>query len=200
MKLFHAPGSRSNRITWLCAEMGVPLDVEICTFGKPPPELLAVNPCGSFPAVVDGDVSLTESVAAMLYIGAKYGPTPLMVSADEPGYADFLQFAILGEASLLAPINAWMGTTFMAPADQKDNFTTKVILNSIVNRAQLVDRKLQSAEYLAADRFTVADISVAYATGVMIGMVKIGDRLPPSLLDHHARMTARPAYQAACGR
>lgn len=199
MKLFHAPGSRSNRITWLCAEMGVPLDVEVCTFGKPPADLLAVNPCGSFPAFVDGDVSLTESVATILYIGAKYGPSPVIVTPDEPGYADYLQFAILGEASLLAPLNAWLGTMFMAPDDQKQNFTTKVIVNSIVNRAKLVERKLENSEFLAADRFTAADISVAFATGVALGMVKMGDKLPKALVDHHARMTARPAYKQACG-
>ena len=97
--LFHGHGTRSLRVAWLLAEMGVPHQTTLVPF--PPrlkhPAFLATNPAGSLPFFVDNGVKMTESVAICLYLVEMYGPTVLAVSPAEAGFADYLQFCFYGE-------------------------------------------------------------------------------------------------------
>lgn len=195
MKIYHAPRSRSLRVIWAAEELGVPYETTAASFARPDPEFLAANPAGTLPAMVDGEVVMTESVAIMQYLGAKHGPTPLVVEPSDARYPDYLQFLLFGEASLAAPLNALVGTKFMAPEDQKDNFTVKVITRSYHRRLALVERQLQRGDYMAGDQFTLADISVGYALG-LADMLELGE-LPPSIDAYGKRLTSRPAYQRA---
>ena len=187
------------RVLWMAEEMGVPYEVEPVDFrGPKTPSFLAANPAGTLPAMVDGEATITESVAIIQYMADRYGPTDLSVKADEPGYADYLQFLVLGEAGLGAPLNGVIGTMFMAPeAERGGNWTVGAIKEGFVRRTRLVARQLESHGFLAADRFTAADISVAYALGIAIGLLEMGDQLAPSVVDYYRRMTARPAYVVA---
>ena len=81
LKIFHAPRSRSLRIVWLCEEMGIPYETVAVNFRDPSPAFVAVNPLKSLPALQDGAVSMIESVAMMIYIIAKYGPTQCRIDA-----------------------------------------------------------------------------------------------------------------------
>ena len=105
LTVFHAPRSRSTRVLWLCEEMEVPYQTESASPQSPSPAFLEANPLGTLPAVIDGDVRMTESIAIMLYIMGKYGPTKLALQPGDPGYADYLQFLILGEAGLGMNVN-----------------------------------------------------------------------------------------------
>ena len=57
-------------------------------------------------------------------------------------------------------------------------------------------RRVETGAYLAADRFTIADISVAFAVKVAVKMLRLGDHYPPEVTAYAERMMARPAYQA----
>ena len=57
----------------------------------------------------------------MMYLAEVYGPTPLALKGGDPGFGDYCQFLVFGEAGLAAPMNAVVGTKFFAPDDQKDN-------------------------------------------------------------------------------
>lgn len=195
MKIYHAPRSRSLRVIWAAEELGVPYETAAASFARPDPEFLAANPAGTLPAMVDGDVVMTESVAIMQYLGTKHGPTPLVVEPGDPRYPDYLQFLLFGEASLAAPLNAVVGTKFMAPEDQKENFTVGIITRSFHRRLALVERQLQRGDYMTGDEFTLADISVGYALG-LADMLELGEVSEP-IQAYGQRLTARPAYQRA---
>jgi glutathione S-transferase len=200
MKLFHSSRTRSARILWLCEELGTSIEVIPASITEPSAELLQINPSRTIPAFVDGDAVITESVAIMLYIASKHGPTPLVVAPQEAGYADFLQFTVLGEAGLLAPLNASIITRFRAPPEQQQNFTVGLITEGYLRRLSLLERQLQKHAYVAADRFTLADISVSIAVGVGADFLGLRDRMPANVLDYHRRMTERPAFQRADAR
>jgi glutathione S-transferase len=199
IKLYHTPRTRSSRIVWMAEEMGLPIEIVPVEFGKFSPEFLAVNPARTLPAMTDGDVSMTESVAILQYMADRYGPTDLAVRPDEPAYADYLQFLVLGEGGLAGPLNAVIGTVFMGPENEAQNWTCNMVKEGFVRRTRLVENQLARHEFLAADRFTAADISVAYAIGIGLFM-QLGDQLAPSVLDYHQRMTARPAFQRAAAK
>jgi glutathione S-transferase len=75
-------GARGLRVAWLCEEMGlahtfVPVDF------PPDSNYRELNPFGTVPFLRDGSVSMSESVAMMLYIAQKYGPTDALPPVDD---------------------------------------------------------------------------------------------------------------------
>ena len=75
MKLYEFGPTRALRVRWVLQELGVdfePVQVNLRTGEHRGPEFLAINPAGKLPALVDGDVVLTESVAIALYLAEKH--------------------------------------------------------------------------------------------------------------------------------
>ena len=196
LKIFHSQHARSLRVLWLCEEMGVPYETAEASFFKPSEEFKAVNPLRTMPAMVDGDVRMIESVAMMIYIMAKYGPTDLEVKPQEAGYADYLQFLLFGEAGIAAYGNPLVATRFMAPDDQKQNWTADYLKGAIIKRLEFVADRLGGKPYVAADRFTAADISVSYiVTGAKFAGIE--GEIPPAIRAYHDNLAQRPAYERA---
>ena len=104
--LYHSPHSRSVRCIWALGEMG--LDYELVTLKFPPrvhhKEFKAINPLGTVPCMVDGDLVLTESSAIVQYLVERYGPTPLAVAATEPDYGAYLNWLHRADATLTFPL------------------------------------------------------------------------------------------------
>ena len=196
IKVFHSPRSRSLRVLWMAEEMGLPYEVEPGSLMNPSEAFLAVNPTRTLPTMVDGDVIITESVAIMQYLGTKYGPTPLTPQPQDAGYAQYLQFLVLGEASLAAGLTPLVRAMFMAPDDQKQNWTLKNNADTFIRQLQLVDAQLAKGPYLAGENFTAADISVGYALafGEFLGL---HERYPERVGEYHQRLKDRPALQRA---
>lgn len=196
LKIYHSQGARSLRVIWLCEEMGVPYETAEASFFKPSEEFKAVNPLRTVPAMVDGDVRMIESVAMMIYIMATHGPTDLEVKPSEPGYADYLQYMLFGEAGMAAYGNPLVATRFRAPEDQKQNWTVEYLTNAIVKRLDFVAERLGGRPYVAADRFTAADISVAYIVAAS-KFAGIEDRVPERMRTYYDNLAQRPAFLRA---
>jgi hypothetical protein len=64
---------------------------------------LDVNPLGTIPYLIDGAVQTSESTAICLYLTARYRPTPLALSHDEPDYPVFLNWLFFSDATLTFP-------------------------------------------------------------------------------------------------
>ena len=144
--LYHAPNTRSSRVLWLLEEMGVPYEAIPCGVRNQPAEMQAHNPSRTVPVMTDGDLVLTESVTMLEYSAATYGPTPLAMTPDEPGYWDYRQLLLYGEATLSAPLNAIVGTTFFGPDDQKDNWTLGLVRLSFRKRLGVAARRLETSD------------------------------------------------------
>jgi glutathione S-transferase len=192
--LYHARGSRSLRVLWMLEEMG--LDYGLKTMAFPPrittPDFVNVNPTGTVPAFIDGDVAIFESVAVMEYLGAVHGPTPLVVTPGEAGYADYLQYLHYGEATLMAYVQAITRYGLFTPNPEIAKEQTELFLQ----RLDLVERKLEGETYLAAGRFTAADISVGYTLS-LAAFLELTDQFPPRVAAYWEGLKARPAFKAA---
>lgn len=197
LTIYHSQGARSLRVLWLCEEMGVPYQTAEASFFKPSDDFKSVNPLRTVPAMTDdGGVRMVESVAMMLYIMNRYGPTDLDVKPNEPGYSDYLQYLLFGEAGLAAYGNPLVATKYMAPDDQKQNFTAGYLKNAILKRLEWVGERLAGKPYIAADRFTAADISIAYiANGAKFA--GIDKEIPAPVMTYIEGLWQRPAYQRA---
>jgi glutathione S-transferase len=72
MKLYEFAPTRSIRVRWTLQELGVPFEsvtVNMMAGEHKSPAFLKINPAGKLPVLVDGDLTLTESIAISLYRG-----------------------------------------------------------------------------------------------------------------------------------
>ena len=94
LTIHHLGKSQSERIVWLCEELGVPYvlkhHVRDAVTMLSPPELRALHPLGAAPVIEDGDLVLAESGAIVEYIVAKHGGGRLVLGPDHPDFAQWL--------------------------------------------------------------------------------------------------------------
>ena len=189
---------RGFRVAWLLEEIGLPYrlrQVDLLDGLEQDTGFLAVNPAGFIPAIVDGDVTMVESIAIMEYLLARHGPSPLAPTVDDPSFPAFQQFLHMGEAGLAGPVNAIVATHILAPEAGRENWTTGWALGIFKSRLGLVSRQLARTPYIASDDFTAADISVTYA--LQFAERTIGFSFGAVERDYIARTTARDAYRRA---
>jgi len=197
--LYHCAGSRSFRALWALEELGVPYVLKMIPF--PPrahvPNYLEVNPLGTVPALYDGDQLMTESAAITQYLVTRYGPSSLAVAPDEPDYATWLNFLHMGEATLTFPQTLYLRYALFEPDERKQPQVAGDYVQWFLSRLKGVAVILGDREYLAADRFTAADISVAYALRLASERLGVRDKFPPNIAAYWARMSARSGYLKA---
>ena len=189
---------RGFRVVWLLEEMGLPYrlrPVDLLAGAENDPEFLAINPAGFIPAIVDGEVTMVESIAIMEYLMARHGPTPLAPAPDDAAFPLYQQFLHLGEAGLAASIYFVNGARNIAPEAERNNWSAGQALDVFETRLGLVTRQLARAPYLAGDRFTAADISVTYA--LELAKRAVGFPLGEAELAYVARTSSRDGYQRA---
>lgn len=189
-------GARGLRIMWQCEEMGLPYEVKLVTF-PPSAEYRALHPLGSVPFLQDdaAGVALGESVAILIYLANRYGPTPLLPARDAPQLARVLHLSEFGEAALGAGVNPLIEAKYMAPEADKDNWSVRAQRARVGRALGYLAGMLGELEYLAGAALTLADISVAPALGLCQGLLALP--LPGKLDPYQQRMRARPAYQRA---
>jgi glutathione S-transferase len=189
-------GARGVRVFWLCEEMGLPYQVE--AMGFPVPESYrALHPLATVPFLEDdGGVAMSESVAMLLYLAQRYGPTPLFPTQDPAALARVLQMAVFAEATLGGRMNPLMEAHFGAPDADKRNWSVRG-LEARVERALAFVADTLEAEgpYLAGAEFTLADIAMVTIFGIWRGA--LGKALPDRLAAYQDLVKERPAYQRA---
>jgi glutathione S-transferase len=186
-------GVRGVRVAWQCEEMG--LAYRAAGFEFPAPDAYrAKYPPGSAPFLEDDDgVAIGESVAQMLYLAKRYGPTPLLPAAPA-AMARVLQLTVASEASLGGLMNPLMGTKFAAPEGEKSNWTNSFCEARAADMLGYVESLLES-DYFVGEALTLADIAISTSLGMWDGA--LGNAVPARLAAHRERMRQRPGYQRA---
>ncbi len=201
IRIYGGGGTRSLKVAWMAEEMGLDYEIRPVKLftGVPDEEFDELNPGGFVPAIVDGDVRMIESVAIMEYLAARYGPTPLAPPPASPDFPAYQQYLHYGEASLGGPLAVVLGTRFLAPEEEKQNWGAMAAIETVVRRSAVAARTLKSSPYLAGEAFTAADISVSYVLnlGVFLGF---SDRYDPVIGEYLKRVQERPAYKAAVAK
>jgi len=191
-------GARGQRVMWVCEEMGLTYAVRNYAFPVPA-DYRALNPLGTVPFLEDdGGVALNESVAIMLYVAQRHGPTPLLPTGDAALMARCLQLTLFGETEIGMNLNPLLAAHFGAGEADKRNWSV-IGIEQRVNRAiRYAETLIHGGSYLVGDDLTLADISVSCALGIWQGA--LGGQLPGELAAYQDRVRARPAYQRARSR
>jgi glutathione S-transferase len=200
MKLWHCGGARSLRPLWALEELGLPYELEVLKF---PPRLLEkdflkLNALGTVPYFVDGDTTMTESVAICQYLVDRYPNDGLGLEPAHPEYGDYLNWLHQADATLTFPQTIYLRYTAFEPAPEK-LAVAEDYAKWFLARLRRLDAFLEEREYLVAGRFTIADIAIGYA--LYLGRVlRLDDRYQPQTAAYLDRLLERPAFRRADAR
>jgi glutathione S-transferase len=195
MKLYHCKDARSLRPLWAFEEMG--LDYELINMTFPPRATyegyLDINPVGTVPAFVDGDVTLTESSGICQYLAEKYGPTSLGLTVNDPGYGEYLNWLHRSDATLTFPQTLVLRYTQLEPEERRVPQVVADYSQWYLSRLRSVEQALEGNDFLVNNTFTMADVAVGYALylGRSLGL---DERYKPNCQAYLERLIARPAF------
>jgi glutathione S-transferase len=175
---------RDLRLRWACEEAGLAYSVRTVPFDTRATNHLSRQPFGQVPFLSDGDIELFESGAGLLHLSRK---SEVLMPRDPVGEAETLQWIIAALNSIEMVTVPWW---FLEISGAKDNG----LADWMGSRLDHLEAVLGEREWLAADRFTAADLLMADV--LRVGKLRaVNDR--PATEAYVARVTARPAFQKA---
>lgn len=196
--LYHCRDARSFRPLWALEELGLAYDLKLLPF---PPRFLArefldENPLGTIPLLIDGETRMTESAAMIEYLSMRHGEGRLSVRPEEPGYGAYLNGLHFGEATLTFPQTLVLRYSRLEPEDRRQPQVASDYARWFLARLKGLDLILKDHAFAAADRFTGADISIAYAL-LLATSLGLAEDFPPDVAAYWTRMRDREGFNRA---
>ena len=190
-----SPRSRTMRVLWMAAEVGVDFEHDPVDFDDPrlkSDAFLRLNPAGAIPTIEDDSFALSESLAINLYLAKRYGLGSLYPTSLE-GEADAWRWSLWAQGQL----EPWLMRDALL-ADLRAAMAERV--SPIIAAALAVlERALAGRTWLVGDGFTVADLNVAAVLSP--SRAEHLDLMPyPNVAAWLARCYARPAARATRAR
>lgn len=197
LTVHHLGKSQSERIVWLCEELGIPYELKLYARAPvmAPDDYRALHPIGSAPVIQDGDVTLAESAAVVDYIIAKHGNGRLSLTKDDPAFADYLYWFHFANGTLQPAFMRLMITGRFDPPE--DHPALKLGQGRLHRILAMMDARLAQVPYLAGNELTAADIMTVFSLTTMRYFQPYDLTPYPCILQYLVRIGARPAYQRA---
>jgi glutathione S-transferase len=199
LTVHHLGKSQSERIVWLCEELGIPYELQHTardsqTMLAPAPYKV-LHPIGAAPVITDGDLVLAESGAIVEYILAKHGNGRLAPASTHRDFAQYLYWFHFANGTL----QAGMGRLMILNRLKLDSANPILVTSKArVDRAfDLVDARLREADYFAGSEFSAADIMMGFSLTTMRYFQPYELGRCPNIVRYLARIGARPAYRRA---
>ena len=160
------------------------------------PAYLAVNPNGKVPAIVDGDVTVFDSNAILLYLAEKTGKfQPTGSPAARGEFLSWLMFAATG----VGPFSG-QAVHFRHFSPEKVPYAHKRYEYEAQRHFGVLDAHLAKRRYMVAETYSIVDMDV-WGWARLIPFI-LGDgawEKFPNLKRLHDEISARPAAARAIG-
>jgi glutathione S-transferase len=198
LTIHHLANSQSERVIWLCEELG--LEYALQRYEREPTmaaplEFKALHPAGTAPTIIDEGAVLAETGAVFEYILARYGNSELSVSVDEPGYLAYLFWLHFANGSMM-PSQLVAAVLGSLPGSPGSHFASAVMAR-IGHACAMMEEQLATSPYLGGEAFTAADIMMVFSLTSMTYFVPLDLTPYPHIRAYLDRVTARPAYGRA---
>ena len=191
--LYHHPFSRASGVLWTLEEIGEPYElvyVDIRANAQKQGDVIAKNPMGKIPVLVDGDAVITEAAAIALYLADRYAPGRLAPRLDDPGRAAYFRWSLFApsviEPGAMAKLNKWEYRSGQAGWGDFDAML------------RAVDSAVAPGPFVCGDQFTIADVILGGTLRYMTLFKML--EASPAVAAYLARLDARPALQRANAR
>lgn len=163
LTIYGSARSRTIRTLWAAKELGLAYEHNAIAPGEAGsrrPEMMAINPNGQVPFIVDDGTMISESLAINLYLARKTGGPLAPANLAEEGLFTMWSFWAANEVEPHALQTLYH--TIYHPEDQRD---PKIVASSLANLnaplAVLEAHLAKSGGALVGGRFTIADINLA---------------------------------------
>jgi glutathione S-transferase len=198
IRLYHCVSARSFRVLWALEELGLPYTLVMLPF---PPrqharDFLDVNPLGTIPLLVHDETRMTESAAICQYLCALVPGTSLELRPGDAGYGAYLNMLHFGEATLTFPQTLVLRYSRFEPEERRQPTVADDYAKWFLARLRTLEPALAQRDFVCADRFTVADISVGYAL-MLAGYLGLAGRFTPAVAAYWNRLRVRSAFARA---
>ncbi len=185
--LFHSPHSRSAGVRILLEELGADYELHVLNMKAAEqrgPAYLAVNPMGKVPAILHGDVLVTEQAAVYMYLAELYAEAGLSPVPGDPLRGAYLRWMVFyGSCFEPAVVDLSLKREPAPPSlSPYGCFDTTL---------ETVRRQLAAGPYLLGDRYTAADALWGYALSWIVAFKLVPEL--PELAAYLERINARPA-------
>lgn len=193
IKLYGTPISgHVHRVRLFLSMLGLPFDfieLDLRKKATRTPEFLARNPFGQVPVIEDGDVTLADSNAILVYLNERYAADPARWMPRDPVGAARVQrwFSVAAGPLAYGPAAARVMALFGLPADPTETVSRSHLLLSVM------ETHLQREAFLAGPSVTLADLSnYAYVAHAPEGSVSLEPY--PQLRGWLERIEALPGF------
>lgn len=191
--LYHHPLTRAATVIWMLEEVGVPYrleHVDLQAGAHRAPDLLALNPMGKLPILVDDGAVITESAAIGLYLADRYALGRLAPLPEEPARGPYLRW------SLFAPSVIEPGC--YAAGAKWDFRPGQAGWGRFEDMLEAIERAIGEGPWLLGERFTMADVIFGGTLRFMLMFGMVEPR--PSFVAYRDRLEERPASRAAADK
>ena len=201
MKLFCFPRSGNSReVKIVLAEKNIPFEpvnVHENKEIKESPEFKKASPGGKVPAIIDGDVYMSEAFLINQYLDKKV-PNPPLMPVDSQTRAQIESFVQQIDKAMVLNIGLLVIECLLKPKDQQREEVKQKKRQEIVDAMKVLDQRLQGKEYLFGD-YSLADVAI---TPHIAALPILGTGIPPELKNMNAwfdRIRQRPSFQQSQG-
>ncbi len=198
MKLYHSQYTRSHRARWILEEIGVPYEITRLSLRdgqSKTPEYLAIHPHGSVPALIDGDLTLTESSAIILHVADKFPEKNLAPAPGSDDRGRYYRWLVYIPATVDPVLETITIQTRFLPEDKRSPQILAEAKRKFATIAKVLEDAVRGREYVVGNSFSAADIAVASAVGWMGFLGIVGEH--PILAGYLQHLQQRPAYARA---
>jgi glutathione S-transferase len=154
-KAVGAPGSRVGRVLWMLEELGEPY--EFVKVGIHSPELYALNPSGKSPALVDGDVVVTDSAAICVYLADKHAEKGMGAAPGCAGRAEMDGWMHLLQSEFEAPLWNKLRHRMLLPEDVRVDVGPATAYD-FAAELRTLERRIGDQEFALGNRFSAVDV------------------------------------------
>ena len=178
---YGSPMSSAARTRWMLEEVAVPYEykrINLRAGENKTPEFLAISPGGKIPALCDGTLTLTESMAINFYLAETYGKG--LMPADVAERAHVYQWSFWAISNVQPLLLTILHNVMLLPEAERSPQAADAARQQLIPYFRQLDGALQGTEYLVGNRFTVADLNVASVIG-LAGMLGVDVTAHPNL-------------------
>ncbi|MDP2029031.1 MAG: glutathione S-transferase [Thiobacillus sp.] len=146
----------SHRVELFLSLLKLPyelVDVDLAAKAHKQPTFLSMNPFGQVPVIQDGEITLADSNAILVYLASKYGAGQWLPRDPVAAAAVQRWLSVAAGPVAFGPAKARLATLFKAPVNAEEAIARANDLFAVM------DAELKTSPFLVGDTPTIADIA-----------------------------------------